>query len=79
MNTGNLRKHLTAWCRSVRFLTVPNGPDHLTPPQAAKRFGKDPSTVLAWIKSGKLAAIKLPSGRYVVEAAEVDRILGRAS
>jgi predicted site-specific integrase-resolvase len=35
----------------------------------------DPSTVLRWIKAGKLASVEMPSGRKKVPAAEVDRHL----
>lgn len=47
----------------------------LSIPEAAERLHVGESSVRRWIKAGRLKAIKLPSGRRKVRAAEVDAIL----
>lgn len=37
----------------------PDPARYLTPPEIANRFGCKPETVIAWIRSGELAAINL--------------------
>lgn len=37
----------------------PEATPFLTPPQVARRFGCKPETVLAWIRSGEIAALNL--------------------
>jgi len=47
----------------------------LSIPEAAKRLRASESSVRRWIKSGRLKAIRLPSGRRKVRIEEVDAIL----
>lgn len=42
---------------------------------AARRLDVDGETIRRWIKTGKLAAIQLPSGQYRVASAQVEKIL----
>ena len=40
----------------------------------ARLCNKSPSTVLWWVKTGKLRSIKLPGGQNIYERAEVERL-----
>ncbi len=49
---------------------------HLKLGQVAEILGVSRRTVWRWIKEGKIKAVKLPSGIYVVPETEVERIIG---
>jgi len=52
----------------------------LTAADVARKLGVEVSTVTRWVRTGKLEAITLPSGRHRIHPDEVDRIIsGRAS
>ena len=46
----------------------------LTVPEAARRVGRDPSTVRRWIRQGRLKATTA-GGHQVVEADDIDALL----
>ena len=46
----------------------------LTPRQLAEHLQLTPDTVTAWIKRGWVIGTKLPNGRFVIPASEVDRL-----
>ena len=46
----------------------------LTVPEAARRVGRDPSTVRRWIRQGRLKATKVGSGQVMEEDA-LDAVL----
>ena len=46
----------------------------LTVPEAARRVGRDPSTVRRWIRQGRLKATK-EGVHQVVEAGDIDALL----
>jgi excisionase family DNA binding protein len=52
---------------------------YLTPPEVAKRLRVSPERVIAWIRSGRLAAVNVGSGpkrpRYRVAQEAVDALL----
>jgi excisionase family DNA binding protein len=54
-------------------------PDALTPPEAAKRLGVTPETVIGWIKSGQLKASNVGKGvakpRYKIQQANLDKFM----
>ena len=57
-----------------------NGKDHthlLTTRQAAKLAGVHQRTIVSWIRSGKLPAMKLPGGRgpYLIEPQDLSSLL----
>lgn len=56
--------------RPGRWGDVPDG--MLTFADAAERLGVSVTTVRAWIRSGKLAAVRLDDGRVVIPADKVD-------
>lgn len=47
----------------------------LSIPEASKQFRVAPSTVRRWVKSGRLKAIRLPSGRAKIAQADVEAIM----
>ena len=47
----------------------------LSIPETAKVLDVSQSSVHRWVKSGRLKAIRLPSGRRKIRRAEVDAIL----
>ena len=47
----------------------------LTVPEAARRVGRDPSTVRRWIRQGRLKATRVGS-HQTVEADDLDELLG---
>lgn len=51
------------------------GPEKLTTGGVSRVFGVTLNTVKAWIRGGKISAIRLPSGHYRVPRSEVDRLL----
>ena len=46
----------------------------LTVPEAARRVGRDPSTVSRWIRQGRLKATRV-GAHHVVEAEDLDELL----
>jgi excisionase family DNA binding protein len=50
-------------------------PTYLSVPEAAVLLNVSETSVRRWVKSGRLRAITLPSGRRKVHRAEVDVIL----
>ena len=46
----------------------------LTPGEFGKHFGVTAQTVREWVKAGKVRGVRLPSGRWKIPYAEVDRI-----
>lgn len=44
----------------------------LTPSEVARRWRVSPDSILRWIKAGKLAASKLPGGKYRVKVETVE-------
>lgn len=51
----------------------------LTTKQAAEQLAVSQPTIRRWIDQGRLRAVRLPSGQYRIEQAEVDRLLGRSN
>ena len=47
----------------------------MTVVEAAKRAGRDPETILRWIRGGRLAATKV-GPRHVIEEADLEEALG---
>lgn len=47
----------------------------LSIPEAADALGVSETSVRRWVKSGRLKAIRLPSGRRKIRRAEVEAIL----
>jgi excisionase family DNA binding protein len=47
----------------------------LTIDEAAQAIDCSPTTVTRWIKSGRLPAVTLPSGRYRVRRDDLDKLL----
>jgi predicted site-specific integrase-resolvase len=49
------------------------------PPQLARELGVDPATVIAWIRSGELAASKVGMGkrrpRYIIDRHELEKFM----
>jgi transposase len=48
----------------------------LTPPELAKRYGVEPSKVIAWIKAGELRAVNIATKatgrpRYIIDEQDV--------
>jgi excisionase family DNA binding protein len=50
----------------------------ITVPEAARRAKRNPETIRRWIREGKLRARKVGT-QHVLEEADLDLILGRAS
>ncbi len=48
----------------------------LTTGQAAKRCGVTPDTVLKWIRTGRLPALRTAGGHHRVDAEDLDRMIG---
>lgn len=40
--------------------------DYMTPPEMAKALGLSKNTVTSWVRTGRLPALVLPSGHYLV-------------
>lgn len=49
--------------------------EEFTPKDIARERGVSSDTVCRWIKTGKLRAYKLPSGRYRIPADELDKLV----
>jgi excisionase family DNA binding protein len=49
--------------------------DLLTVPEVAKILHVHVRTVHRWIEEGKLKAVRMPSGRYRIRAADADALL----
>jgi predicted site-specific integrase-resolvase len=47
----------------------------LTTFKAARKLGRTSATVRQYIREGRLSAMKAPSGRWYVDAAEVEMLL----
>ena len=47
----------------------------LNVPQAAAKLNVHTSTIVRWIKSGILAAQRLPNGRLRISEADLDKLL----
>jgi predicted site-specific integrase-resolvase len=43
----------------------------------ARRLGKETSTVGRWAKSGRIAAVRLPDGSWMIPYAELERMLAQ--
>lgn len=52
-----------------------NNEELYTPKQTALLLNISRQTLWAWIKGGKIKAVRLPSGRYRVPKSEVVRIV----
>jgi len=51
--------------------------ERLVPPrEACKRLGISFITLKRWIYSGKIKAVKTPTGRWMIPESEVERIIG---
>jgi len=48
----------------------------LTTAEAAKMLKVSQKTIDRWIRLGQLRAVRLPSGRYRVSRAEIEKMLG---
>jgi len=48
----------------------------LPPREACKRLGISFITLKRWIYSGKIRAVKTPSGRWMIPKSEIERIIG---
>jgi len=48
----------------------------LPPREACRRLGISFVTLKRWIYSGKIRAVKTPTGRWMVPESEVERIIG---
>ena len=56
-----------------------DGPHYLTVAQVADELAVSARTVLRWINSGHLEAVRLPGGRLRVGRAELSRFLADAA
>jgi len=45
---------------------------------AARRLQRCPATVRHWLKTGKIAGVRYPSGQYAVSAAAIEKILSQS-
>jgi len=48
----------------------------LPPREACRRFGIHFVTLKRWIYSGKVRAVKTPTGRWMIPESEIERIIG---
>ncbi len=62
------------WCIARDYPVAMPG-DLLTSTEAAKLLGVDRSTVVRYIRQGKLPAIKLPSGHTRIRRDDVERLI----
>ena len=46
----------------------------LTAGETARRLGLNRSTIGRWAKSGRIEAVRMPSGGYVIPVRDVERI-----
>ena len=49
--------------------------DLLTPAEVADRLAVTASTIVRWLREGRIRGIQLPTGTWRVPASEVERIL----
>ena len=49
----------------------------LKPREVAYHLRVDSATVRRWVKDGKMAAVRLPSGAYRIKVSVLDAIYGR--
>jgi excisionase family DNA binding protein len=48
--------------------------DYLTPAEAARIFGVTTTTLLRWVRSGRLQAVRLPSGQHRYRKEDVAKL-----